>query len=408
MAGAAALAFPAILTTPLRGASAPSNRITIASIGLGGMGMYHLRAWCAEPSCVVVALCDCDAAKLPAARAATGLDERACYSDFREVLERSDVDAVDISTPDHWHTPLAIAAIKAGKAVYLQKPVSLTIAEGRALIAACRRYGGIVQVGSQQRSDRNFRLAAQIVRNGRLGRLKQITVGLEKAYYPVAGVMPTTVPPVGLDYDRWLGPAPFKPYTPERTVHFRGSFDYSGGYFSDWGAHHFDIVQWALGMDDSGPVSVDGRGVFWKEGIFDVPHEFEATYRYADGTRVVASQAFENGILFEGERGHVFVSRTRMSAEPRSLLTDGFGAGDVVLPESRSHDLDFLAAVREGRDPLVTVEIGHRSATMCHMGNIAMVLGRELAWDPKAEMFVGDDEANRLQARAHRAPWGVL
>lgn len=238
----ASLALPTIITTPIRGQNAPSNRITIACIGLGGMGMHHLNGLVNMPECRVVALCDVDSMKLESARAVSGLTEAECTRDFRNLLGRPDIDAVNIATPDHWHVPLAMAAAKAGKSVYVQKPISLNVREGRQLARLANDLGTIVQTGSQQRSSRNFRHAAELVLNGYLGEIKRIEVGLEKPYNPNPGLAPAEPVPDRLDYDMWLGPAAYKPFSWERVAHFRSSFDYSGGYYSDWAAHHLDIV----------------------------------------------------------------------------------------------------------------------------------------------------------------------
>jgi len=394
-----------VLPSRLLGARAPSGRITVASIGVGAMGQYHLNAMQAMDECEVVAVCDVDARKVTQALAIIGLPASARYRDFHEVLEREDVDAVNIATPDHWHTPLALEAIRAGKAVYVQKPISLTIAEGRSLADAARRWGAIVQTGSQQRSSRNFRFACELVRNGILGSLRQVLVGLENPYNPNPGVEQPSPPPPELDYGLWLGPAPFQPYSWERVTHFRGCFDYSGGYYSDWGAHHLDIVQWALDMDDSGPRLVEGTGTFHARGIFDVPMDFRVRYEYSGGISVVASLESEQGILFEGTEGSVFVSRTRMDAQPRSLLSARIPPTGVRLRASDNHLGDFFDCIRRGRGPIAHAEVGHRSATVCHLGNIAMRLGRALEWDPGSERFVDDSDANRMLSVPARPDW---
>lgn len=408
-AGSCLLAgVPSIVPSSVFGATAPSNRLNTAMIGVGGMGGYHLRELLQYKDYFsVVALCDVKRQQLAINGELARLSPENLYNDFEEVLARKDVDAVVISTPDHWHVPLGIASLKAGKAVYLQKPISKTVAEGRSLVEVQKRYGGTMQIGSQQRSMPGFRKVAEWVRNGVLGEITQIEVGLEKPYYSQPGLQPFEAIPDDIDYDRWLGPAPYKPYSPERVIHFRANFDYAGGYYADWGAHHFDIVQWALGMDQSGPVYVDGKGVFHDQGIFNVPMEYEVHYRYANGIPMHASEKFENGIRFIGTKGWVFVSRERMEAEPRSLLSTTLKASDIHYRVTQTHSLDFYESVKTGRDPIVTVETGHRSATVCHIGNVSMRLGRPLQWDPVAERFVNDDEANRYLNEAAREPWGI-
>jgi predicted dehydrogenase len=403
------IAFPAIVPSSVFGSTAPSNRVALGCIGLGSMGGHHLQALATmSESCDVVGLCDVNRNKLDSAQEVTPVAPERATQDFRELMARDDIDAVNIATPDHWHTPLAIAAIKAGKAVFLQKPVSINVREGRILSDAVTRYGAILQVGSQQRSSRNFRLACELVRNGKIGDVSEIQVGLEKPYNANPGLEPTSTPPAELDYEMWLGPAPWREYSNERVVHFRGCFDYSGGYFADWGAHHLDIVQWALDQDKGGPVWVDGRGVFHEEGIFTVPMSYEVMYRYEDGTRVIASEEFERGITFKGSEGEIFVSRDRFAPTPSAIIGSSLAPGDARLPVSDHHLTNFFDAVRQGTQPIVPAETGHRSATLCHIGNISMRLARPLNWDPVFESFENDDEANRFLASSSRTPWNFL
>lgn len=404
---AAATAIPTVITTPLFGDAAPSNRITVGCIGMGNMGSFHLQGLLEMDPCQVVALCDVDSMKLESARELAGLEPRDTYRDFREMLERDDIDAINIATPDHWHVPMAMAAVRAGKAVYVQKPVSLTILEGRRLCDLCNDVNAIVQVGSQQRSSRNFRHAAELVRNGYLGEIKRIDVGLEEPYTFDAGTSPPEPEPDHLDYQKWLGPAPFKPYSFQRVVHFRSSYDYSGGYFSDWGAHHFDIVQWALGMDNSGPEFVEGTGTFHTEGSFNVPMSYDVTYQYPGNIPMRATEKLPQGIRFEGTEGWLFVNRERFDASRKSLLNLRLAPSDVRLIESNEHTLNLFDAMR-GRSPIVAPpEVGHRTATVCHIGNIALRLGRPLQWDPVKETFVNDEAANRLRDGADRQDWRV-
>ncbi len=408
--GASALvAAPMIIPSRLLGKDAPSNKITIAMVGAGNMGKYHLGALKALSSeCEVVSVCDVNDQRRQEACEILNLPWESTTRDFLELLPRKDIDAIYIATPDHWHTPLAIAAMKAGKAVYLQKPVSVTVGEGRALSNVQKMLGNVLQVGSQQRSSRNFRLAAELVRNGYIGEVKRIEVGLEKPYNDQPAIESPQPIPDYLDYNRWLGPAPQKVYSWERVVHFRGIFDYSGGYFSDWGAHHFDIVQWALDKDDSGPVYVDGKGVFHKTGIFDVPMSFNVSFKYDNGIEMVATESIENGIRFEGTDGWIFVSRERFESFPGNLINTRIGPNEIHLEESPGHLENFFACMRSGQQPIVTAEKGHRSATVCHIGNISMRLGRPLQWDPAKEEFINDPEANRMLSTTQRAPWNLL
>lgn len=380
------------------GSVAPSNRITIGCIGTGGRGLFNMRAFMAEPDVTVLAVCDVDAGHRAKARETAGLTPEACHNDFRRLLERSDIDGVIISTPDHWHVHIAAAAVKAGKDVYCEKPLSLTIAEGRVLCDLVRQYARVFQTGSQQRSDGGFNLACELVRTGQIGELKVIKVGLPGSR--TIGPQPVMPVPQGFDYDMWLGPAPWKPYTQARCHgKFRHIFDYSGGKFIDWGAHQLDIVQLALAMDDSGPVKITGWGRFPNEGIYDTAVQYNLTFIYANGVAVNASTAHQGGIRFEGTNGWIFVNRGVIDAHPKSLLRDN------KPPAFDSHVRNFLNCVRLRERPVAPVEVAHRSATICHLGNIAMLLGRDLQWDPHNERFVNDPTADRMTTRARRAPW---
>lgn len=402
-----ALAFPAIVPASVFGANAPANRITIASIGLGGMGTHDMRGFLANPGAEVVALCDVDARHLEAARVIAKLPPRACTPDFRELLARSDIDAAVVATPDHWHVPIALAAVKAGKDVYCEKPLTLTIAQGRVLADAVQRYGRVLQTGSQQRSGSEFRRACELVRNGRIGTLQTMQVripGNNKTCPPVWQPMPV---PAGFDYDRWLGPAPWAPYTEQRCHYqFRFILDYSGGQITNWGAHHLDIAQWGNGTDHSGPVAVEGRGVFPREGLFTTALHVDVTYTYANGVRLFLKTG-GTGTRFEGTDGWIFVDRGKLAASPESLLHAQIGPNELHLYESHDHKQNFLDCVRLRKQPVASAEIGHRSATLCHLGNIAMLLGTRLEWDPAEERFRNCDAANRMRSRSMRSPWRV-
>jgi predicted dehydrogenase len=380
------------------GSVAPSSRITIGSIGTGGRGQFNIRAFMAEPDVQILAVCDVDAPHREKARNAAGLPQKSSYNDFRDLLARKDIDAVVISTPDHWHVPIAIAAAKAGKDIYCEKPLSLTIAEGRAISNVVKATARIFQTGAPQRSDGLFHLACDLVRTGRIGKLRIIKVGLPGSRS--IGPQPVMPVPEGFDYNMWLGPAPWKPYTKARCHgKFRHIFDYSGGKFIDWGAHHLDIVQLALGAADSGPVEISGWGQFPKEGIYDTAVKYDINFTYADGTRVNASTKHQGGIRFEGAEGWVFVNRGVIDAYPKSLLRTR------PIPTFDSHVRNFLNCLKLRKEPAAPVEAGHRSAAVCHLGNIAMLLGRKLNWDPKNERFINDQEAQRMTAHSMRAPW---
>lgn len=382
-----------------------NSKIGFGLIGCGDLGRgWHLPSVLGMEDFEVRALCDVDRNHLDDAIAMTE-GKATGHVDYRELLDRKDIDAVMIVTPDHWHALPAVHACQAGKDVYCEKPLSLTIAEGRAMADAARRYGRVFQVGTQQRSDHRFHWACELVRNGKIGKLKRVVATIGTG--PASGWEPNLAPPPHLDWDRWLGPAPWVPYTPKRCHYqFRWILAYSGGKLTDWGAHHLDIAQWGIGTDqDSGPISVSGTAVFPTKGLFDSALTFDVTFEYADGVTLLCRSDGENGVTFEGSEGSIFVSRDRIGADPPEILETEVGTMPVRLYESRSHRGNWVECMRSRRRPVSDVEIGHRSATVCHMANIALRLGRKLNWDPKTERFVGDDDANRMIARPMRAPY---
>ena len=413
------LAAPYIASATALGAGprkSPSERIACACIGVGNQGGGHLGGLVKNGEAQVVAVCDVDAPRRDAAanlanKAYAEEFKSASYhgcdgcSDYREVLGRSDVDAVIITTPDHWHAAIAIAAARAGKDIYCEKPMSLTIADGRAMVEAVRRYGRVFQTGSQRRSQAEVRHMCELVRNGRIGRLHtaRVTIAPNNKTCPPTW-SPQPVPP-GFDYDLWLGPAPQEPYHTLRCHYtFRFILDYSGGQMTNWGAHFIDIAQWGIGADDSGPVEIEGRAEWPREGLFNTATAVEFTYTYANGAKLVGTVG-PGHTRFEGTEGWISDGR---EAEPKSLLQSAIAPGELHLYEARGgHMGNFLECVRTRQDPSAPAEVGHRSATACHLGNIAMLLGRRLRWDPAAERFIGDDEANRMTSRPMRAPWGL-
>lgn len=383
-----------------------NERIVTGHIGVGGQGNANLKGFLKNAA----AVCDVDQGR--AAQTAKKVEEAGnkceVFADYRRLLDRKDIDAVIISTPDHWHALTTIHACQAGKDVYCEKPLSLTIAEGRKMVEAARASQRIVQTGSQQRSAPEFRRACELVRNGALGKVQTILVGIPKCNHAGAPV-PDTDPPSGLDYDMWLGPAPQRPYN-EKRVHyfFRFFWDYSGGQMTNFGAHHLDIAQWALGMDSSGPIATEGTGEFHPQMWHEVTEKCRVTHTYADGTKVIVGQQesdIPGGVTFIGSQGKLFVNRGKLTAEPKELADYALKDGDVRLYESSNHHENFLACIKSRELPICDVEIGHRSATVCHLGNIAIRLGRKLSWDPAKEQFVGDDEANTWLSRPYRSPW---
>jgi len=414
---AAAAALPTIIPATALGKAGklpPSDRVVVGFIGTGNLGRrHHLRNFClnnekVSPRVDVAAVCDVDANRRSQAaqdcKEATGR-RVGVYEDFRRLLERKDLDAVFVVTPDHWHALVAIAAMEAGLDVYCEKPLTLTIAEGQAMVAAARRYGTVFQTGSQQRSSDQFLQACELVRNKKIGRLIKVDTH-------IGGIGPGTwepaqTPPDELNWNFWLGPAPYRDYR-EGHVHyqFRWFQDFSGGKMTDWGAHHNDIAQWGIGADGSGPVSVEPvKFKFHESGPYDVAGEFEVHYRYANGVELTCHSNGKNGIKFTGEDGWIFVNRGEIKASDPAILEIKLGPNDVRLYKSDNHHLNWLDCIATRKRCICDVEIGHRSVTVCHMGNIAMRLGRPLKWDPEAEKFVGDEAANQLVSKPMRAPW---
>ena len=421
---ATAAAFPTIVPASVLGADAPSNRITMGCIGVGRMGRGDMQSFMGFKELQVLAVCDVDAnrakdalslvEKTYATRTPSG-SWKGCIAcgDFREVTDRPDIDAVMVCTPDHWHVLPALAAVRAGKDVFVQKPLSLTIEEGRALSDAARRYGRVVQVGSQQRSEYRFRFACELVRNGRIGTLQTVKVGVGAD--PATGLAPPMPVPPGLDYDMWLGPAPWHPYT-EKRVHPQKGYgrpgwlrvsDYSGGMMTGWGAHHMDIAHWGMGCDTGGPIEIEGEAEFPKDGVWDVHGPFRVTYTYANGVLVTFadSRKLKQGVRFEGTDGWIQVWRGGMDASPKSLLTSVIRPDETRLYRSRSHKGNFLECIRTRAATAAPVETGHRSCTACLLANIALGLGRKLHWDPQRERFVDDPEADRFVSKPMRGAW---
>jgi predicted dehydrogenase len=393
----------------------PNDRPAVALIGCGGMGRGDARN--ATRFGRVVALCDVDASQLAEARKLFPGAEP--YRDFRAVLARDDIDVVICATVDHWHAPIASAAMRAGKDVYCEKPLTLTIDEGRRLVTTARKTGRVLQTGSQQRSDRRFRLACELVRNGRIGKVTEVETWLPAGRRE--GPFRASPVPPGLDWDFWLGPAPFTPYVKERChVTFRYWWEYSGGTMTDWGAHHNDIALWGLGMEHSGPETIEARSLTEM-----IPHGFSAVadyhviFTYANGVvhhcrstpddtwsgGIANKNGQRNGVKFIGTDGWIWVTRSEIEASHPDLLATPLSSDATRLYASNDHMGNFFDCVRSRRAPICEPEIGHRSAAVCHLGVIALRVGRKLAWDPKKERFVGDRAANAWLAREARKPF---
>ncbi len=391
--------------------------IRMGAIGTGSRGLAVMED-AQKRGAKFVAICDVDArhradavAKLKKLGQESSVEP---YNDFRELLDRKDIDAVTVVTPDHWHALIAIEAMKHGKDIYCEKPLTLTIEEGQAMVKVARAKKPVFQTGSQQRSDRRFHLACELVRNGRLGKIQ--TVETRIGDNPEEGPFPTTDPPTGLDWDFWLGQTPEVDYV-ERRCHyeFRWWYEYSGGKVTDWGAHHNDIAQWGLGMDGSGPVQVESTCLWPRHrepNCYNCPPHFNITYTYGkdastycDGTRLICTSGGENGVKFNGEGGWIFVSRGTITASEPKILNEPLPSDAVRLYKSDDHMRNFLNCVKTREKPICDIEVGFRSVTVCHLGNISLRLGRTLKWDPVKERFFGDALANEMISRKPRSPW---
>jgi len=414
---AAALAVPYVVPSSVLGANPPSERVVVGCIGTGGRGRLNMRGLMTYGA-KVVAVCDVDARQRAAAVAevkkyydCSAVSEKftgcAEHGDYRELLARDDIQAVMIGTPDHWHVPIAVAAVKAGKDIYVEKPLGMTIDEGKALRDVVRKFGAVFQHGTEQRSYRQFRHACELVRNGYIGDLKLIKVACPGGRQ--IGPQPVMPVPKGLDWDMWLGPAPWVPYTRART-HAQWYFisDYAtSGFIAGWGIHHIDMAQWALDADDSGPVEIQGRAVLPKEGLYDTPLTWNIDYTYANGVRVNFTDNRQNrqGVRYEGTKGWIHVTRGSIHAEPKSLLAATIRPNEVHLYRCDNDDRNFIECVKSRGETCSPVEAAHRSTAVCYLGYIAILLGRKLRWDPAAERFVNDPEADRYLTRALREPW---
>ena len=413
----AAFGAPYIVPSSVFGAEAPSNRFTMGCIGVGGMGTQDMEKFLSRSDVQVTAVCDVDLShrlkakeiveKTYAEKQVSGT-YKGCdhYNDFRDIIDRKDIDLVLIATPDHWHAIPAVAASNAGKDIYCEKPVSLTIAQGRAMCDTVRRNGTIWQTGSWQRSIDQFRFACELVRNERIGKLHTIHIGLP--LWDLIDPQPEMPVPEGFDYDFWLGPAPWAPYTEKRChFNFRWFLDYAGGLITDWGAHHCDIAQWGMGTDTTGPVEVEGQGQFSADGFSTVARSFLVRCTYANGVtlEVGTTDKHKQGIKFTGTDGWVFVSRNEFDTEPKSLQTSVIGRDEIHLYRSNDHWGNFIDCVRSRKQTITPVEVAHRSITVSHLGNISMLLNRKVKWDPDREDFVNDPEAARMLDRSMRSPW---
>jgi predicted dehydrogenase len=390
----------------------PNDQIVMAAIGVGGQGTSIMKQAMNHKGVRFVAVCDVDAKRCEKAvdevKKKQGEGDVATYNDFRELLNRDDLDAVTIGTVDHWHALTSIAAMKAGCDVYCEKPLTLTIAEGQAMEQAVRKYDRIFQTGNMQRSDKRYRLAIELVRNGRAGKIH--TVEARIGENPVGGPFPETDVPQGLDWDFWKGPTPDVPYVAKKCHYdFRWFYEYSGGKMTDWGAHHNDIAQWGLDKDDSGPVEVTAVGVkpSEKPNSYNCHPHFAVTYKYDDGTRLITTSDGENGNRFIGDKGWIFISRGRIGASDKKMIDEPLPEDAERVYASNDHMGNFIDGIRTRKQPICHVGVGHHSAVVCHIGAISLRMGVPLLWDPKSERFHGPDSdaANAMLSREMRSPW---
>jgi predicted dehydrogenase len=419
--GAAVAGFPTIVkasTLGKNGALPASDRIVMAGIGFGMMGPGNMEAFLEKNEVQWVAVCDLDDEPLARARDTVnkkyGAKDCATYKDFRELFLRRDLDAVSIAVPDHWHAILSISAARAGFDIYGEKPFSHSLREGRAMVDAVKRYGRVWQTGAWQRSVENFHQACELVRNGRVGKIRRVEVGLPSGHYDFArtfGQEALVLPPRGFDYDFWVGPAPWWPYCKARVhMNWRWNMDFGGGQLMDWIGHHLDIAHWGMGWDGTGPVEVEASGEYPTSGIYNSPTRYYCTARYADGTPVAIAGGHEDiwpGTKWIGEHGWVWVDRGQFETEPESLKREVIGPEEVRLTRSRDHYQNFLDCVRSRATTITPVETAHRSASVGHLCVIAMEVGRKIRWDPATETILGDPEAERLLGHAYRKPWSL-
>lgn len=411
----------ALATSGVAGAATPAvganEKIVLGFIGAGGMGRSHFDRLLDHPEAVLAAVSETDRTRQDAAKAKAAEQGVAIktYTDFREMLDgHPEIDAVFVATPDHWHALAAIACIKAGKDVYCEKPLALTIAEGRAIVEAARRYDRVVQMGTQQRSDqKQFLHACELVRNGRIGTLKRVVCFFGPN--PQTPFVPNEDPPEYLDWDRYLGPAPWRPFN--RMIHpynFRYFRDYSGGLLTDWGVHLFDIAQWGAGKDATSPTRIEAEGEMYSENMYEFPRTCRIQYDYGDvvlewnqGTGETFESGQGYGTKFYGTEGEVFVNRGGYAA--RNLnggpINEILGPKDERLYNAPGHHQDFFNCMRSRQRPICDVATGHRATAISHLGNIAFRLGRPVVYDPEQEMFPNDTGANRMIEKPMRAPW---
>jgi predicted dehydrogenase len=411
----------------------PSDRVNLAFIGAGNQAGNDARGFMRDARVQITAICDVNRRSTgywdgkEAGREhlmevvdkhyaeKVGKKYKSCrgFTDFREVMQLKDIDAVVIDTPDHWHAIPVMMAAASKKDIYCQKPMSLTVTEGRDMSNAVKKHQVIFQTGSQQRSNPHFRRVCELVRNGKIGELHTVVCHLPGGipdFGKTAHLVETAPIPQGFDYEMWLGPAPFAPYAPARThVNYRWILDYSGGMVTDWGGHHPDIAQWGMDTDHTGPVKIQNARATWA----DHPHyntatEFYFECLYANGVKLIVQSEGPNGVTFTGSEGKAWASRGQHTVEPASLSSLTLKPDEIHLYKSDDHYQNFIDCVLSRQQAIAPAEVGHRSVTISHLGNIAMMLRQDLDWDPEQEHFVGNFAANQFLSRQMREPWGSL
>jgi predicted dehydrogenase len=427
-AAVAAVGLPNLIPASAFGAG---DRVSLGCIGLGIQGLGNMRTFRGNPEVQVVAVCDVHEFQRNRGKKAVdefyGNQDCATYKDFRELMQRKDMDAVQITAPDHWHALIALEAIRQGKHMYCEKPVGWSVRAAQVLRSAVKAGKVVFQFGTQQRSGGNFRRACELVRSGKIGRLKTILVGVPGSWtFPKQPVEPV---PKELDYDLWLGPAPMAPYCYQRCRPWAqgqgwGGYsiwycisDYCLGMIGNWGVHHLDIAQWGNGTDLSGPVEIEGTGAFPQDMLTDCATSWQVENHYANGVTLIHMDdgtalkhplqkgGHGHGVMFLGTEGWVHVDRSRMDAEPKSLLTGKPGPDEIRLFKSDNHHANFIDAIKGRTQPAAPIDIAVCSDILCNLEQIAIKLKRKLRWDPTREVFVNDDEANRMLDRPMRAPW---
>ena len=431
IAAGAIIAVPTIIPACSRGKDgnvAPSDRINLAFIGAGNQAGNDVKDFLKDKRVQVTTICDVNkesagywSGKVAGRDFIIGLVNEA-YShttgkkytgtkgiiDFREVIQNKEIDAVEIVTPDHWHTIPVLMAAKAGKDIYCQKPLSLTIPEGRAMADAAKKYKTVFQTGSQRRSSPKYRKLCEVVRNGRIGELHTVTCTLPAGtpdYGRTGHLTEPTKVPKDFDYEMWLGPAPDAPYCPARThVNYRWVLDYSGGQLTDWGGHFNDMAQWGMGTDDTGPIKIiNAKGNWVDHPVWNTANRFYFECIYENGVKLIIQSGKNTGVKFEGSEGWISDRE-----DPMNLMDSEIGPNEIHLYDGKNNFTNFIDCILSRETTAAPAEIGHRSITISHLGNIAMILEQDLDWDPINEKILNNETANSMLGREMREPWGTV